>query len=95
MGIEAILSDMKLDSKIHERAYKNCPLSEEQKENNREKSQIRARVKHVFGSIVNDMGGKLVRVIGIERAKACLGLKNLAYNIKRFVFLESIPKEKV
>jgi transposase, IS5 family len=91
MEIEAILGDMKLESKIHERAYKSRPLTEEQQENNREKSKIRARVEHVFGAIVNEMGGKLVRVIGIERAKVCLGLKNLAYNFKRFVFLESLP----
>jgi transposase, IS5 family len=91
MEIEAILSDMKLESKIHERAYRSRPLTEEQQENNREKSKIRARVEHVFGAIVNEMGGKLVRVIGIERAKVCLGLKNLAYNLKRFVFLESLP----
>jgi transposase, IS5 family len=90
MEIEAILGDMKLESKIHERAYKSRPLTEEQQENNREKSKIRARVEHVFGAIVNEMGGKLVRVIGIERAKVCLGLKNLAYNLKRFVFLESL-----
>jgi transposase, IS5 family len=91
MEIEAILGDMKLESKIHERAYKSRPLTEEQQESNREKSKIRARVEHVFGAIVNEMGGKLVRVIGIERAKVCLGLKNLAYNLKRFVFLESLP----
>lgn len=93
--VEAILSDMGLESKIHERAYRNRPLSEDQKEDNREKSQTRARVKHIFGAMVNDMGGKLIRGIGIERAQVCLGLKNLAYNIKRFVFLESSSAVKV
>jgi transposase, IS5 family len=86
--IESILEDMKFESHIHERGYRNNPLTESQKEDNREKSQTRARVEHVFGAFVNEMGGKLLRTIGIGRAKAHLGLKNLTYNFKRFVFLE-------
>jgi hypothetical protein len=34
------------------------------------------------------MAGKLVRCIGIERVRAQLGLKNLTYNLKRYVFLQ-------
>jgi hypothetical protein len=33
----------------------------------------------VFGAQSNDMGGTLVRSIGLMRAKARIGLKNLAY----------------
>jgi hypothetical protein len=33
------------------------------------------------------MGGKLVRSIGIVRAKTQLGLKNLTYNLVRYTFL--------
>lgn len=77
------------DSQIHERGYRNHPLSEEQKQANRTKSKIRARVEHVFGSWVVQMGGKLVRSIGLVRAKAQLGLKNLTYNLIRYTFLET------
>lgn len=35
----------------------------------------------MFGAWVNEMGGKLLRSIGIERAKTNLGLRNLAYNL--------------
>jgi hypothetical protein len=35
------------------------------------------------------MGGKLVRSIGRVRVEANIGLKNLAYNIRRLVFLEN------
>ena len=48
-----------------------------------------AKVEHVFGCMVNEMGGKLLRSIGLERAKANLGLKNLTYNLKRLVMWES------
>jgi hypothetical protein len=33
------------------------------------------------------MGGKLIRTIGIIRARAKIGLKNLAYNFQRFLIL--------
>jgi len=43
----------------------------------------RAVVEHVFGAQANDRGGMLVRTIGLARAKAKIGMKNLAYNIRR------------
>jgi hypothetical protein len=36
------------------------------------------------------MGGTLVRSIGIARAKARIGLKNLAYNMRRAVQLDGL-----
>ena len=36
------------------------------------------------------MGGTRVRSIGIGRAKARIGLKNLAYNMRRAVHLEGL-----
>jgi IS5 family transposase len=86
---EWILETLKFKSEIHERVYKNRPLTEEQKETNRKKSKIRAKVEHIFEAWVTNMGGKLVRSIGRVRVEANIGLKNLAYNIKRFVFLEN------
>lgn len=83
---ERALERMGFDSHINERAYRNHALTEEQKAANRERSKTRAKVEHVFGSWVNEMGGKLVRTIGLKRAQTNLGLKNLSYNLKRFVF---------
>ena len=88
--INIILTLMGFDVKIHEKAFKNKPLTEEQKANNTEKSKIRARVEHIFGCWVMSMGGKLLRSIGIDRAKTNLGLKNLVYNLRRFIYLESV-----
>lgn len=86
--IESVLVMLKFISHIHERAYRNRPLTEKQKEANRERSKIRAKVEHVFGSWVNSMGGKLMRSIGQQSVKAAIGLKNLVYNFKRYVFWE-------
>jgi IS5 family transposase len=52
------------------------------------KSWVRARVEHVFGSQQNSPGGRIVRTIGIVRARAKIGLQNLVYNIRRLVTLE-------
>ena len=73
-------------SQIHERGYRNHPLTDEQKATNRDKSKVRAKVEHVFGAWVMGMGGKLVRCIGITRVSAQLGLKDLTYNLKRYLF---------
>ena len=87
--IEAVLAMIGFTSHIHEKGYRNHPLTGRQKQKNRTRSRTRAKVEHVFGTMVNEMGGKLLRSIGLQRAKANLGLKNLAYNLKRLMVLES------
>lgn len=77
----------KIELKINEKGYRNKPLTDEQKENNREKSKIRVRVEHIFGHMTNSMGGIFVRGIGIKKATLSLTLKNLTYNISRYAFL--------
>ncbi|MFT6105552.1 MAG: hypothetical protein ACJA1E_001986 [Paracoccaceae bacterium] len=48
---------------------------------------MRVRVEHIFGAQANDMGGTLVRTIGLVRAKARarakIGMNTLAYNMRR------------
>ena len=85
---EAKLKARGFKSRIHVRASRNHPLPEVQEEANRKKSRIRARIEHVFGAQENAPGGRLVRTIGIVRAKAKIGLQNLAYNMRRLVSLE-------
>ena len=84
---EARLKEKGCPSNIHERAYRNKPLTPEQDAANKERSRIRARVEHVFGHIETAMNGCYVRTIGKARAEAKIGLENLAYNISRFTFL--------
>ena len=80
---EKKLQDQKLCSKIHRKAQRNKPLTKNEKKGNSTKSRIRARIEHVFGAQSNDMGGVLVRTIGKARAEVKIGLKNLAYNMRR------------
>ena len=81
--------------KIHEKGYKNKPLTDEQKASNREKSKVRARVEHVFGYVTRFMNGITIRTIGIARAKREICAMNLAYNIRRAVFLVSAKKAEL
>ena len=86
--IEARLKARRFKSRIHRRATRNHPLSEAHADANRRKSQIRARIEHVFGAQETAPGGRIVRTIGIVRAKAKFGLQNLVYNIRRLVGIE-------
>lgn len=69
---------------ICEKGYRNHPLTETQKANNREKSGVRSRVEHVFGFMEQNMNGLFVRTVGIVRAKANTALTSLVYNVCRF-----------
>jgi len=88
--IEAKLAAMGLKSRIHRRAARNRPLSQKQEAANTVRSKVRARVEHVFGHQENSMGRKIVRTIGMARARFKIGMMNLGYNIRRLVQLERV-----
>ena len=81
--MEAKLRDRKLKSHIHRKGNRGKPMTEPAGRANRTKSTVQVRVEHIFGAQANDMGGTLVRTIGLVRAKAKIGMKNLAYNMRR------------
>lgn len=72
-----------LKSHIHRKRRRGKPLGVQTKGSNRSKSTVRSRVEHVFGAQSNDMGGTMVRTIGLVRARAKIGMKNLVYNMRR------------
>lgn len=71
-----------LPSQICEKGKRGQPLTDTQKAANRLKSTVRVRVEHVFGAQAQ-MGGHLVRTIGLARAQFKIGMMNLVYNMKR------------
>lgn len=73
-------------SHIHYKGTRGHPLSKAKQQTNTNRSKVRVRVEHIFGR-QHAMGGKLMRSIGINRAKANIGIKNLVYNLQRYVFL--------
>ncbi len=86
--MEKKLQEKGYRSHINRKGSRNKPLGKWAEYANRIYSVVRVRVEHVFGAQSNDMGGRLLRSIGIERARAHIGLKNLAYNMRRLVYLE-------
>jgi IS5 family transposase len=82
--IDDLLAKRGIKNKIHAKGYRNHPLSEKQKKQNKKKSSIRVRIEHIFGFIENSMGGSFIRSIGKKRAEGIIGLMNLTYNMFRF-----------
>jgi transposase, IS5 family len=92
-GYRSVETEAKLEAKgyksrIHRRGARNNPLCKRQQAANTTRSRVRARVEHVFADQENGMGGKLVRTIGMVRARVKIGLMNLVYNMRRVVQLE-------
>jgi len=81
--IDIKLKRMKIRNRIHEKGYRNHPLTRDQEEKNRKKSKIRARIEHIFGFMENTMKAGFIRCIGIVRASAVIGHINLTYNLCR------------
>jgi len=73
---------------ICEKGFRNKPLSEEQKTMNKMKSSVRCRVEHIFGAQKMRMGNEILRSIGFARARFWVGMRNLMYNMGRFVSLK-------
>ena len=69
------------------RAYRNKPLTDDDKARNREIARTRARIEHIFGYMTRFMAGITSRVHGIERVRRDVTAKNLAYNLKRYVYI--------
>lgn len=91
---EEMIAAKGLISDIHERAYRNKPLSEAQKSENTRRSKTRARVEHVFGHMATAMNGLMIHTLGLARAKVKITFKNLGYNIQRFAMFESRRMQK-
>lgn len=82
-----LLEKWGLREHVQRKGYRGHPLSDWEKQGNRTRAKVRARVEHIFGAQVMRAGTLVVRTIGIVRARAKIGLRNLAYNIERFGML--------
>lgn len=74
-------------SRIHYKANRQRPLHPEQERRNKERSRVRVRVEHVFGAQKNNQNMRIIRTIGLTRARAKIGMANLVYNLQRYAWL--------
>lgn len=84
-GQEAIIEAKGVIPVICEKGCRYKKLTQEQINNNHEKSRIRCRVEHIYGFVEQSMHGSYVKTIGLIRAKASVALMCLIYNMFRFV----------
>jgi IS5 family transposase len=72
---------------LQRKGYRHKKLTEREKQGNHSRSKIRSRVEHIFGVQAQRAGNLLIRTTGLVRARAKIGLRNLAYNLDRYSFL--------
>ncbi|MGK7865615.1 IS5 family transposase [Falsiroseomonas sp. E2-1-a4] len=87
---ETWLAERGLVSRIHRKKPPGRPMAARTRRANARKSTVRSAVEHVFARQKGPMA-LVVRTIGIARARVKIGLANLAYNMKRLVWLSSKP----
>ena len=76
-------------SKVHRKKPHLKPMPRHIQKSNAGKSVIRSRVEHVFAD-QKSQTGLLIRTVGITRATMRIGLANIVYNMRRFLFLERL-----
>lgn len=89
---EARLKDEGWRMHIQRKGSKEKPLSEAQERRNRRIAKPRARVEHVFAGLAQ-LGGKVLRSIGLARATLHLNWKVAAYNLRRLSYLKEAKIE--
>ena len=82
-----VWGDSAYGGQAHRELCRHKKLTEREKQGNHTRSKTRSRVEHIFGVQTQRAGNLIVRSIGLVRAKAKIGLRNLAYNIDRYRLL--------
>ena len=72
-----------IDNRVLNRAYRNRPLTKEQKKQNRINSETRSIVERVFGVLKLHYGMSKARYLGLARNRARIGMTFFAHNLKR------------
>ena len=92
--VAEVLKNHAMVNRIHEKGYRNKPLTDNQKAKNKRKSRIRSRVEHVFGFMETSMNASFNRTIGKEKAHGSNGMLNLVYNMARLAQIKALIASK-
>ncbi len=76
-----------LTSKVHFRRPPRKPMPVHHERANAARSKVRSAIEHPFAGMKARMG-LFVRTIGIDRARARIGMARIAVNMKRLLFRE-------
>lgn len=83
MGCRTAVVNVNAQSRILHKAYRNKPITPEQKSENRSWSKLRARVEHIFGYQKTAMRFTRLKTVGFARAEFTIQMNNLVYNLRR------------
>ncbi len=72
----------KQNNKVLHRAYRNTPLTNKQKQDNRQRSSVRYIVERTFGLLKLHHGLGKARYLGLERNKTRAQLIAMSHNLK-------------
>lgn len=91
---DAMLKARGIKNEVHEKGYRNKPLTEQQKQANRIRSTIRNTVERVFGQTKLHCELDIAKYQGLARNALRTGLIYFVHNLKtaRFVIRTSQPK---
>lgn len=78
-----IMKEKSIQDRIIKKAYRNRPLTEQDKKHNRTHSGVRCTVERVFGVLKQHYGMAKARYMGLARNRTRFNLICIAYNIKR------------
>jgi len=84
---EAFMERHGFTSHVHRRKPKGTPMPAHIRRGNATRSRHRAPIEHVF-AVQKQAMSLTIRTIGIARAKAKIGIANIAYNIRRLVQIQ-------
>ena len=79
------LDEQGIGNRVMERAYRNKPLTPDQKKKNQGNAGVRCTVERVFGVLKLHYGMGQARYLGLARNALRFGLMCFAYNLKRGV----------
>ncbi|MGI9255593.1 MAG: IS5 family transposase [Salinispira sp.] len=84
-AIAAMLEEMGIENQIHERAYRNTPLTDEQKQANYGRSRVRNTVERFFGLSKLHCGARKARYMGVQRNQSRFMCMAIMYNLKQMI----------
>ncbi len=76
-SLEEYCGQMGIESRTHEKGYRNKPLQKRQKAANKRKSKVRARVEHIFAFMENSMNGMYLHYRNLGRVSAGIELMHV------------------
>lgn len=82
------LSEKGIENRLTKRAYRNRPLTPDDKIFNQTHSGVRSTVERVFGVLKQHYGMAKARYLGINRNRARFELMCVAHNIKRGISIK-------